>query len=541
MEGIYKFKPMLSVVEKEEEKIWTVDSILEAYYQDDPQLQADIKGLFKHSKMKDDTSVTYDLENLERYYPDESRQELLEIQANIKGLFEKSTMNYDTSVTYGFKDRTVSSVTYDLKKFITDLTNKPAINVKKINIDYSINPIETEYELNSNKLKSANLDVENKIGMPKIDVSVWGEEYHGKWVKVYKAPSMDYEAEFTKVAWLTEIYFQNLAQSLNDSCNFISPNIYEFGLFNSSSMITDNNYKVDDIVIVKWPSFKWWQGKILEIDEENGLFHIKYDDGTKMWESASNMFKVGDNVMVEKFLKSKKILVWRQGTIKQIDKEKGLLIEYDLRTELLESFENIRTIKKEYSIYYYIEMELFPEFKTPTEVEKCKEFAEKIFETDELLKKNGFYHNDLRPDNSRVRIVDDGNLVPIIIDFGESAKKKKKYDENISNWTGNYGVDEKTAFILRCAIKSLPDNLRPKTKMDFTNIVEHFKETGELPTLKNIEAVLKKDASALESGAKASLPGVVDVGGSTKRKKTKKHRKTKRKRNKRSLKRIHKK
>lgn len=67
-----------------------------------------------------------------------------------------------------------------------------------------------------------------------IKCSVWGKEYGdgGRWIKIYKTA---HHTEFLEVAWLTEIYFQNLARTLNDGCEFTSPAVLEYSTFSASS------------------------------------------------------------------------------------------------------------------------------------------------------------------------------------------------------------------------------------------------------------------------------------------------------------------
>jgi len=161
MACLSRFKPPSLKIElpkvEEVEKEWTVDSILEAYYPEDIELQDNVKSLRDAIKTTDP----------------------------------------------------------NIKRFILKTTKNPPINGKII--------------------------VPKGITLPKygaydneIKCSVWGGKYgdDDRWIKIYT--TID-RTEFVEVAWLTEIYFQNLALSLNSECGFTSPEVYEYGTFSSSN------------------------------------------------------------------------------------------------------------------------------------------------------------------------------------------------------------------------------------------------------------------------------------------------------------------
>ncbi len=149
--------PSLKIEEPVEQVEWSVDSILEAYYPKDIELQENIKSLRDAIKTTDP----------------------------------------------------------NINRFILKTTESPPINGKII--------------------------VPKGITLPKygaydneIKCSVWGGKYgnDGRWIKIYN--TID-RTEFVEVAWLTEIYFQNLARSLNSECGFTSPEVYDYGKFSSSN------------------------------------------------------------------------------------------------------------------------------------------------------------------------------------------------------------------------------------------------------------------------------------------------------------------
>ena len=61
--------------------------------------------------------------------------------------------------------------------------------------------------------------------------------------------------EITKASWLAEIYFQNKAHGLNDTCNFISPKIHEYGsvtfLPNESDLPSDEELTAESLARMK--------------------------------------------------------------------------------------------------------------------------------------------------------------------------------------------------------------------------------------------------------------------------------------------------
>jgi len=114
-----------------------------------------------------------------------------------------------------------------------------------------------------NRASNTKIIVPRGITLPKygaydneIKCSVWGKEYGdgGRWIKIYKTA---HHTEFLEVAWLTEIYFQNLARTLNDGCKFASPAVLEYGTFSSSG---DTFFY---IIMEHVPEFK---GKMSESD-----------------------------------------------------------------------------------------------------------------------------------------------------------------------------------------------------------------------------------------------------------------------------------
>jgi serine/threonine protein kinase len=127
---------------------------------------------------------------LTAYYPKDTK-----LQNNIKGLLE--------------------SAIEETNDFVIETTTKNRASNTKIIVPRGITL--SNYGAYDNEIKC----------------SVWGKEYgnSGQWIKIYK--TADY-TEFLEVAWLTEIYFQNLAHSLNGGCKFTSPKVNEYGTFSLS-------------------------------------------------------------------------------------------------------------------------------------------------------------------------------------------------------------------------------------------------------------------------------------------------------------------
>ena len=176
---------------------------------------------------------------LAKYYPDD-----LKLQENIKKLSESAT-----------------PVSKETEDFVIETTSKNKASNTKIIVPRGITlPTYGAYD---NEIKC----------------SVWGKEYgdgDGRWIKIYRTAAY---AEFVEIAWLTEIYFQNLARTLNSGCVFTSPAVLEYGTF-SSSMGT-----FFYIIMEHVPEFS---GKMSESNcvsiaksvfdadtclQENGLFH----------------------------------------------------------------------------------------------------------------------------------------------------------------------------------------------------------------------------------------------------------------------------
>jgi hypothetical protein len=380
---------------------------------------------------------------LAKYYPDD-RQLQLDIMDLLKGA----------------KDESGRSI---LKQFIFDKLKEKRANVKQIRSD-SV---------------GANI--------PPTDVYVWGAKYGSdQWIKIYEADQEEH-MEITKASWLAEIYFQNKAHGLNDTCNFISPKIHEYGsvtfLPNESDLPSDEELTAESLARMKAEREK------LDLKDEA--------QKKKLYEQFKEKGEVKFHA--------------RQTPYDKREFEKAKL-----------NASKSENVKNPSGTYFYTIMDLIPEFERKMEVSACVDIAEKVFETNELLKENGVHHNDLRPDNVRVRIID-GEPVPIIIDFGETDNKYR----NLAHLS-QYEDDPLEAFKIFCNKESL----KGLTRWDITSKLADIRKSKEE------SAKLALDRRLLE--AREITPSPSSEGGSTRRKRNKK-RKTQRKRNKPSLRRKQKK
>lgn len=200
--------------------------------------------------------VEWDVDTiLAKYYPVD-----LELQENIKKLIESAT-----------------PVSKETEDFVIKTTSKNKASNTKIIVPRGIT-----------RPRYGAYDTE-------IKCYVWGEEYGnvGSWIKIYKTAN---HPEFVEVAWLTEIYFQNLAHTLNVGCGFTSPAVLEYGTFSVSS---DTFFY---IIMEHVPEFKGKMSgsdcrsiteKVFASDRclrDKGLFHNDL--------RPANVFNRGDEVVI---------------------------------------------------------------------------------------------------------------------------------------------------------------------------------------------------------------------------------------------------